>query len=270
MVQKLLLFTVAACGAWAQSSMDAWRKPFPAHTIAGNLHYVGTAELACFLITTPAGHILINTGLDDSAAAIRKSVEDLGFRFGDIRILLTTQAHFDHTAALAEIKKQTSAKMFATAADKPLLEDGGRSDYFFTSDRFRFAPVAVDRVLANGDTVELGGAVLRVHLTPGHTRGSVTYTMQAGGKAVVIANMGSINEGVPLKGNVKYPAIAEDYGRTFRVQKSLACDIFVASHASQYDMAAKFARRDFVDPEGYRRAVDNYEQQFRRLLAAAP
>lgn len=268
MTQKLLLLLLATWVAAAQSSPDAWRKPFPAHKIAGNLYYVGTAELACFLITTPAGHLLINSGLDDSAAAIRKSVEDLGFRYGDIRILLTTQAHFDHTAALADIQKQTGAKMFATEGDKPVLEDGGASDYFFTADRFRFAPVRVDRVLQHGDTVELGGTELRVHLTPGHTKGSVTYTLRADGKSVVIANMGSINDGVKLTGNAKYPAIADDYARTFRIQKSLACDIFVASHASQYHMPAKFKRGSFVDPEGYRRAVDHYEQQFRRQLAA--
>jgi metallo-beta-lactamase class B len=251
-----------------------WSQPFPAHKIAANLYYVGTADLACFLIATPQGHILINSGLAESTPLIRKSVADLGFRFEDIRLILITQAHFDHAAALSEIRKLTGAKVAATTPDAPLLEDGGTTDYLFGA-RYRFAPVKVDRILKDGEAIELGGTELKVHVTPGHTKGSATYTLDAveSGRTyhVVIANMGSINPGTKLVDNPKYPQIASDYAHGFEVQKSLPCDIWVASHASQYSLAKKYKPQydpaNFVDPAGYQAAVARYEAEFRRQLA---
>jgi metallo-beta-lactamase class B len=262
------LLSIAAVAAFAIAQpRPSWTNPGPPHTIAGNLHYIGTEDLACFLITTPQGHILINTGLADSVPMMRKSAESLGFKLTDVKILLTMQAHFDHTAAMAEIQKLSGAKVFATEADALLLEDGGKSDLILKSNRF--APVKVDRRLKDGDVISLGRAELIVHLTPGHTKGSVTYSMNLMDKGVLrrvlIANMNTVV--MPLVNNAWYPNIVADYEKAFRVQKALAADIWVAAHASQYAMQEKLKAGSFVDPEGYRRAVDRYEQEFRQQLA---
>jgi metallo-beta-lactamase class B len=281
MKRKLLGGTLGAVAAamlaWgAVESPAEWRRPFAAHRIIGNVYYVGTYDLACFLIVTPEGSILINTGLADSAPLIRKSVADLGFKLEDVRWLLTTQAHFDHVAAMATMKRLTGARMLASPADAVLLEDGGKSDFHFGAE-YNYAPVKVDERIGDGQTLRLGGVELTAYLHAGHTRGSMSYglTVNEGGKPyrVLIANMGTINPGVNLVGNARYPGIAEDYARTFERQKALACDIFLSSHAAQYEMHRKYTAgaaydpRRFVDPEGYRRAVEGAERNYRRQLA---
>ena len=245
------------------------------HRIVGPVYYVGTYDLACFLITSPQGHILINTGLADSTAQIRKNVETLGFKLSDIRILLTNQAHLDHVAAMAEIKSLTGARMFATEADKPVLEDGGASD-FYLGKEYTFKPVKVDVVLKDGMEISVGSVgrvVLRAHVTPGHTKGSVSYSMviRENGRIynVVIANIPT-TIGAKLVNNPKYPGIAQDYERSFRVLRALACDIFLAGHASQYRLQDKYKGKydpdAFVDPEGLKRAVAESEAKFRAQL----
>ena len=269
------LLVLLAAPAWP----EAWSKPFPAHRIAGNVYYVGTADLACFLIASPQGHILVNTGMPESTPLIRKSVQDLGFRFEDIRILLNMQAHIDHVGALAEIQQVTKAKVYATEGDAPVLRDGGKSDFRFGNEPASwFKPVKVDRVLKDGDYIELGGTRVRLVLNPGHTKGSGTYVMTAeeGGSSytVCIANMGTINPGVKLVNNPNYPQIAEDYARTFRIQKELPCDVFLSAHASMYGLAEKFKPGDKYDPgrfvvkrEEWVEAVRKYEDRYRKQLA---
>ncbi|MGH9160462.1 MAG: subclass B3 metallo-beta-lactamase [Vicinamibacteraceae bacterium] len=250
------------------AQQESWKAPFPAHKIAGNLHYVGTEDLACFLITTPEGHILINTGLADSTETIRDSVEKLGHRLEDVEILLTMQAHFDHVAAMAEIQELAGARVFATEADAPALDDGGQSDPFLPEE-YRFTPVKVDRRLRDGDTIRLGGTELEVHLTPGHSKGSVTYSMnmvENGKKSnVAIANMGTVV--MPLVDNKYYPEIAEDFAQSFRKQRTLAPDIWVAAHASHYEMREKHEAGSFVDPDGYKQAIDRFEKLYLAKLA---
>jgi metallo-beta-lactamase class B len=261
----LLLLSV---GLAAFGQQESWKRPFPSHKIAGNLYYVGTEDLACFLITTPDGHILVNTGLADSGPLIRQSVQKLGFKPEEIRILLNMQAHYDHVAAMAELQKLTKAKVYATEQDAPVMEDGGKSDPFLR-EQYRFAPIKVDRRLKDGDTVRLGGTELHVHLTPGHTKGSVSYSMTVTEKGkkykVLLANMESVV--MPLVGNPKYPGIAGDYERAFKVQKALTPDSWVAAHASHYGMAAKYKAGSFIDPDGYRNAVERYERLYREQLA---
>jgi metallo-beta-lactamase class B len=245
------------------AQQESWKAPFPGHTIAGNLHYVGTEDLACFLITTPECHILINTGLADSTETIRESVEKLGHKLEDIEILLTMQAHFDHVAAMAEIQKLAGARVFATEADAPALEDGGQSDPFLPEE-YRFPSVEVDRRLKDGDTIRLGGTQLEVHLTPGHSKGSVSYSMNVveNGKKyrVAIANMGTVV--MPLVDNEYYPEIAEEFAQSFRKQRALTPDIWVAAHASQYGMQEKYEAGSFVDPDGYKQAIDRFEKLY--------
>jgi metallo-beta-lactamase class B len=275
MIRPVLILATAIC-ALAQPNPE-WTTPFPAHRIVGNLYYVGTYDLTSYLITTPAGNILINTGLQGSAPLIQASIESLGFQLKDTKILLATHAHYDHTAAMAELKRITGAKFLASEGDAALFEDGGKSDYLFTDQKFRFAPVKVDGRLKDGQRISLGGTKLVVYSHPGHTRGSLSYglTIAENGRnyRVLIANMGSINPGTVLMGNKKYPQIAADYERTFRLQKSMECDIFLSSHASQYKLHDKwkpgqaYSPDTFVDPEGYKAAVARAEANYLELLA---
>jgi metallo-beta-lactamase class B len=265
---RYLLFLLAVA-VFGQSN---WREPFPAHRIIGPVYYVGTADLACYLITSPNGHILINTGLADSGPMIRKNIESLGFKPSDIRILLTNQGHYDHVAAMAEMKKLTNAKFMATEGDKAVLEDGGRSDFLLKKDAW-FAPVKVDSVITDGMVIGLKGIALRAHLTPGHTKGSVSYSMAVTENGrnynVVFSNMASMI-GAKLVGNEKYPSIASDFAKTFRVQRALACDVFLATHGSQYHMREKYkpnySPENFVDPQGYKRAVEEFQAKFEEQL----
>jgi metallo-beta-lactamase class B len=275
MIRTIAIFATAVC-LQAQPNPN-WTKPFPAHRVAGNVYYVGTYDLACFLITTPAGNILINTGVDGSAPMIASSIESLGFKVKDIKILLTTQAHYDHVAAMAEMKRITGARMLASEGDAPVLEDGGKSDPLFTAPEYRFAPVKVDGRIKDGQKISLGGTELIAYSHPGHTRGSVSYalTVAENGRnyRVLIANIGSINPGTILIGNKKYPQIADDYAKTFREQKMLECDIFLSSHASQYQLHDKwkpgqaYSPDTFVDPEGYKAAVGRAETAYLEWLA---
>ncbi|MBC8164406.1 MAG: subclass B3 metallo-beta-lactamase [Bryobacteraceae bacterium] len=266
--------TRTLCLLWLLSStvfgQENWKRPFPAHKIAGNLFYVGTEDLACFLITTPEGHILVNTGLADSTPLIRAGIEKLGYKVGDIKILLTMQAHFDHVAAMAEIQRLSGAKVYATEPDAPAMEDGGKSDPVFNAPSQLYAPIRVDRRLKDGDVVKLGGSVLRVHLTPGHTKGSAGYSMTVNEGAkklnVLIVNLGTAV--MPLVNNQNYPEIAKDFAKSFELQKKLAPDIWVAAHASQYSMQEKLKAGSFVDPAGYKVAIERYEKMFREKLAA--
>ena len=258
---------------------ETWLEPFPAHRVVGDVYYVGTYDLAAFLVTTPDGHILINTGVYDSADMIRTSVESLGFDFDDIEILLTTQAHWDHVADLAEIKRRTGARLFAQERDVPVLEDGGNSDFRFPEGRgVIFEPVMVDRVLHHGDTIELGGTVLTLHHHPGHTKGasSFTFDTEDDGRtySVLVVNMASINNGVELLNMPGYPEIAGDYAATFAAQKALAFDVWVSSHGRHFGLYDKFSPGDpydperFVDPDGYAAKIAEYEQLYLDQLAA--
>ena len=263
--------------ALAQSSPD-WSEPFPPFRIAGNLYYVGTKGLANYLVTTPGGNILINSDLESNAPMIRASIEKLGFKFKDTKILLISHAHWDHDAGSAKIKELTGASYMVMDGDVPVVESGGRADFQYGSDpAFLYPPTKVDRVLHDGDEVRLGGAVLVAHLTPGHTKGCTTWTMRVadGGKTydVVIVGSPNINPGYQLVHNKTYPQIAADYERTWRVLKSLPCDIFLGAHGGYFGLEEKYAlhkdgaANPFIDPRGYLNFVTQKEQAFRTELA---
>ena len=261
----------------AQFSPD-WTEPFPPFRIAGNLYYVGSKGLANFLITTPQGHILINSDLEASVPLIRTSVEKLGFKFSDIRILLISHAHWDHDAGSAAIKTLTGAKYMVMDADVPVVESGGKTDFQYGNQAaLHYPPAKVDRVLHDGEEVKLGGVTLVAHLTPGHTKGCTTWTMkvQEDGKIhdVVIVGSPNVNEGYKLVGNSSYPEIASDYERTFQVLKSLPVDLFLGAHGSYFDLETKYARLKagtetaFIDPAGYKTYITDREAAFRTELA---
>lgn len=264
-------------GLLAQAAPD-WTEPFPPFRIAGNLYYVGSKGLANYLITTSRGHILINSDLEESVPLLRASVEKLGFRFTDIRILLISHAHWDHDAGSAAIKKITGAKYMVMDGDVSVVESGGKTDFNYGNQASMFYPAAkVDRVLHDGDEVTLGGTTLVAHLTPGHTKGCTTWTMkvQEAGKSydVVIIGSPNVNDGYKLVANDAYPQIGSDYDRTFRVLRSLPVDIFLGAHGSYFDLETKYARlkegasTPFVDPAGYQRYVADRKKAFRTELA---
>lgn len=261
-----MLLLPQICSLHAQS--DDWSTPFPGHRVIANLYSVGTHGLGVFLIASEDGHILINTGLEDSAPMIRENVESLGFRMEDIRILLTMQAHWDHVAAMAEIKEMTGAEMWATKGDAGLLQDGGFSDPLFGGNEL-FKPVRVEKVINDGEVIELGGTRLRVHEHPGHTVGSSSYAMDVWENGrnfnVVIANMGTINPGTRLVNEPTYPGISDDLARTYESQKNMDVDVWVAAHGSQYGLHDKYAPGQayssdtFVDPDGFLAEVRRLE-----------
>ncbi|MGJ5815767.1 subclass B3 metallo-beta-lactamase [Paludibaculum fermentans] len=267
---RLLLTALLLLQLLPADQNPGWKKPFPAHRIAGNIYYVGTEDLACFLIANPEGHILINTGLADSTPLLRQSIEKLGFHLKDVKILLNMQAHFDHVAAMEEVRKITGAKVYATEADAPIMEDGAHSDPAFGPESY-FTPIHVDRRIKDGEVIKLGATALTVVTTPGHSKGSVTYTMTVDDngrkRSVAFANMGSVV--MPLLGNPKYPNIASDLEQSFAKQRKLSPEIWVAAHASQYDMEKKVKAGSFVDPTGYKEAIDQYEKSFQKQLAQA-
>ena len=279
-VLKILLTTLLIVMALAGSAaaQDDWTEPFPPFRIAGNLYYVGSKGLANYLIATPQGHILINSDLEANVPLIRASVEKLGFKFSDIKILLISHAHWDHDAGSALIKQITGATYMVMDADVPVVESGGKSDFQYGSTpAYLYKATKVDRVLHDGDEVRLGNAVLVAHLTAGHTKGCTTWTMKVreGEKTydVVIVGSPNVNPGYKLVGNTAYPQIAQDYERMFQVLRSLPCDYFLGAHGNYFDMETKYDQlkkgvlTSFIDPDGYLKFVTQKEQAFRAELA---
>jgi metallo-beta-lactamase class B len=273
----------------ADASPD-WRTPIAPFRIADNLYYVGSKDLASYLVVTPAGDILINSNLSSSPPLIRHSVEQLGFKFRNIKILLISHAHSDHAGGSATIKRMTGAKYMVMDGDVSVVESGGAKDFAFPDLANRYPAAKVDRVLHDGDAVQLGGVVLVAHKTPGHTRGCATWTMRAisAGKPrdVVIVGSWTMNPSYRLVDQpgqpASYPGMAEDYRRMFAVLKGLPCDIFLGAHGEYFDMLNKLARAKagagdavWIDPEGYHAAVARSERAFETALkrqqdAAAP
>ena len=276
-VARISLFVLAAALPLSAQIPAEWTKPFPAFRIAGSLYYVGSEDLASYLIATPHGLILINSSLEASVPLIRHSVESLGFHFRDIKILLISHAHYDHCAGSAEIIRLTGAKYYVMSADIPVVESGGKTDFQYGADKtMHFPPAHVDRVLHDGSTVSLGGTVLTAHLTAGHTRGTTTWTLDEteNGRVlhVVIVGSPNVNPGYKLVGNKTYPQIADDYKRGFAVLEGLPCDIFLGAHSGYFDLTVKYARwrngdhGAFIDPAGYKAYIADRKQAFEAEL----
>lgn len=238
-----------------------WAKPYQPFRIAGNLYYVGTYDLACYLITTSKGNILINTGLAASATLIKNNIKKLGFRFADTKILLTTQAHYDHMGAMAAIKKMTGAQLMVDEKDAGVLKDGGSSDYALGDKGSTFQPVIPDRLLNNEDTILLGNMQLLMLHHPGHTKGSCSFlfTVQDSQRSyrVLIANMPTIVTEKSFADLPTYPEVANDYAYTLKAMKNISFDIWLASHAGQFNLHQKHQPGDaynpaaFIDQSGY-------------------
>ena len=264
MIQRVSCALFAFAAALTAQGNPDWHKSFPAFKIAGELYYVGTADLAVYLVHTPQGNILINSDFEQDLPIIKASIESLGFKYQDTKILLISHAHGDHDAATGVIKKETGAKLMVMDADVPEEESTARG-----------RPGAhVDRTLHDGDTVELGGLVLTARLTPGHTKGCTTWTMQVRDGArtlnAVIVGSPNVNPGYILVGNQNYPRIAEDYVKTFTVLKSLPCDLFLGAHGAYFGLKSKHekmkagASNPFIDPNGYKAYVAEREATFQK------
>lgn len=263
----------------------SWTTPIAPFRIADNLYYVGSQDLASYLVVTSKGDILINANLASSPPQIRASVEKLGFRWNDIKILLNGQAHFDHMGGAAEVIRETHAKNMVMDGDVSVVETGGRTDFLAPSPNVPgYTPVHVDRVLHDGDTVSLDGVTLTAHKTAGHTRGCTTWTMRAHlpdepagtmRNIVIVGGVGFWSEFhfVATPGHpVSYPGIAQDFQHTFATLRSLPCDVFLGAHGGYFDLLTKLKHypqdgpRVFIDPAGYRNFVADAQETFERTL----
>lgn len=271
-VVLIVLFSLAPARAAAQRNMaDNWNTPVKPFRIIGNVYYVGASEVSSFLITTPQGHILFDSGLPETVPLIRASIKQLGFKLEDVKWLINSHAHFDHAGGLAELKTLTGAKLAAMEADALQLARGGKDDFRW-GDSLSFAPVKTDRLLRDGDSIKLGDVTMIARLTPGHTKGNTTWTMivKDGGKTYNVVFVGSVSApGYQLVDNPKYPNIIADYQRSFSLLKSLPCDVFLGPHGSFFGLLDKAARLEqgttanpFIDPQGYRDYLDRAEKSF--------
>ena len=269
----VLLAASLSLAAQTPFETPGWTKPVPPFRIVGNLYYVGSEDLASYLLVTPQGDILINSNLESSVPLIKQSIETLGFHLSDVKILLISHAHYDHCAGSASIKQLTGAKYYVMDADVSVVESGGKTDFQYSGQAdMHFPATHVDRILHDGDTVALGGTVLTARLTPGHTKGTTTWTLDEteAGRTLhtVIVGSPNVNPGYRLVDNKAYPRIAEDYKHGFAVLNSLPCDIFLGAHGGYFDLTAKYSRwkagdRDtFIDPAGYKAYIANREQAF--------
>ncbi|WP_131537945.1 PEDO-2 family subclass B3 metallo-beta-lactamase [Pedobacter nototheniae] len=235
------------------NSPKEWSQATEPFRIAGNLYYVGTYDLASYLIVTEKGNILINTGLANSLPIIKANIKTLGFDYKSIKILLLTQAHFDHMGAMAKIKEETGAKLYVDAADADVLKTGGKSDYEMGKYGVTFKPLNPDFLLKNNDKVKLGTTTLTMLHHPGHTKGSCSFIFDTKDKnssyKVLIANMPSIIVDKRFSEITSYPNIQHDYAETFKAMKKLDFDIWVTSHASQFDLHEKRKSGDAYNPK---------------------
>jgi metallo-beta-lactamase class B len=253
-----------------------WSQDYEPFRLVGNVYYVGTYDLACYLITTPAGHILINTGLGESATMIQAHVEKLGFKFTDIKILMATHAHYDHVGAMAAVKKMTGAKLLINERDAPVMRDGGNSDYAFGGKGSTFEPVEVDGTLGKQDTVRLGGMDIVVVNHPGHTKGASSFLLNVKDDSatyrVLIANMPTVLQETNLSGMPTYPDVAKDYAYTIDQLKNIQFDLWFSSHAAQFNLHQKrkpgsaYHPSAFKDRPGYDRVVNDLHRAYLRRL----
>ena len=271
-----LFIAAAPAAAQRDAVSQSWTQPVEPFRIAGNLYYVGASDLTSFLITTPQGHILLDGGFEETAPLIRASIEKLGFKLSDVKILLSSHGHLDHAGGLAELKRGSGATFYAMRQDVALLARGGLDDPQF-GDEFPFPRIYADRVLDDGATVKLGRVTMKAHLTPGHTRGCTTWqtSIREGNKTHDVVFMCSPSVPQPsyrLVNNRRYPDAVEDYRRHFARLRSLTPDIYLGAHGVFFGLKEKMSARGigtnpFIDPAGYKRAVAVFEKRFETIVA---
>ena len=276
-ITLLLLSAAIATAQPDDATRQAWNRPVKPFRVVGNIYYVGAEGVASYLITTPQGHILMDSGFAETVPRIQDSVNQLGFKLEDVKVLINSHAHYDHAGGFAELKKLTGARLMIAEGDAKLISDGGRSDFQWGDNAsFHFEPAVVDRLLHDKDKVELGGVTITARITPGHTKGCTTWTMKVreGDRDLEVVFVGSTTiPGYKLLNNAAYPKIVEDYAYTFALLKTLKCDVFLAPHGSFFALDEKrpllekgAKTNPFIDPQGYRRFVDATEQVYLKQL----
>ena len=276
-ILAILLLLSASVFAQLSETEQAWNRPVEPFRIAGNVYYVGAADLSSYLITSPKGHILLDSGMLETVPQIKANIAKLGFKLEDVKALIISHAHYDHVAGIAELKRLTKAKLYVSEEDAGLLARGGKGDPNF-GDRFPFEPATADRTFKDGWDLELGGTTMTAMVTPGHTKGCTTWTTTAneGGRKLNAIFVCSVTApGYTLIGNKEHPQIVSDYENTFRRLKTMKVDLFLSSHASAFKMAEKLESRKanpnvnpFIDPKGYLEMLERTEAQFRRQLTS--
>jgi len=279
-MKKIFLLVLLSCSllGFAQTVTEPannpkeWSQATAPFRIAGNLYYVGTYDLASYLIVTEKGNILINTGLANSLPIIKENIKTLGFDYKSIKILLLTQAHFDHLGAMAEIKKETGAKLYVDEKDADALETGGKLDYELGKYGISFKPIKPDFLLKNNDKIKLGSTTLTMLHHPGHTKGSCSFIFDTKDKnssyKVLIANMPSIIVDRKFSEIASYKDIQKDYTETFKTMKKLDFGLWVASHASQFDLHNKrksggpYNPKVFMDKSKFFKNLQDLENVF--------
>jgi metallo-beta-lactamase class B len=284
-----VLLSILAWFAWAPlvgcvgvhdvpNNMKTWNEPVEPFRVAGNIYYVGTNQMAIFLFATPAGLILLDSGFESKVPLLRRNVETLGFRFGDIKILLASHAHIDHIQGHALVRRTTGARVLVSAEDAPVIATGGKGDWAYGT-AYAWVPCPVDGIITDGEAVSLGGTTLVAHLTPGHTKGATTWTTTADDdgqqRAVVFYPSGNVPTGARLVDNPDFPDVARAFERSFAIWRAMPCEIFLGSHGSFFDLEKKRRRLEaaprpnpFVDPAGYQRTIHDAETKFRDLLSS--
>lgn len=263
-----------ANGQFAAANPE-WNRAVKPFRVVGNIYYVGAASVSSYLITTPAGHFLLDAGFRETAPQVVANIEKLGFRLADVRLLLVTHAHYDHAGGIAEIQARTHATLLANPAEAALLRRGDKGDFAW-GDKYAFPPIAPDRMLRDGEEVNLGGSVLTAHFTPGHTPGCTSWstTVQEGGKTLRVVMPCSVSApGYQLVNNPKYPEIVRDFEATIEKLRALPCDVFLGSHGWDFDLSGKIASRasgaaanPFVDPDAFRRYLDRAQAAIRQAV----
>ena len=270
-----ILLTLNGVFAQADEASRGRNKPVPPFRIAGNLYYVGAIEIASYLITTSQGHFLLDGGFVETAPQIERNIEQLGFKLRDVKILLNSHAHFDHAGGFAELKKFTGAKFLASEGDAELLRRGGHGDFRF-GDTLAFPPIVPDRIIHDGEPIQIGEQVMTAHLTPGHTKGNTTWTtkIQDGNKIYDVVFVGSQSAlDYKFVGEESYPGIRSDFEKSFATLNRLPCDIFLGSHGTFFHLMEKRARllhgdaNAFIDPDGYKSYLRESETEFRDKVA---
>ena len=256
----------------------SWNTPVKPFRVVGNIYYVGVSGVSSFLIATPEGHILLDTGFEMTVPHIRTNIATLGFKLEDVRILLSSHAHMDHVGGHALMRRLTGAKILMSEADAALVASGGTTDFTpYSTNMTAYPPAKADQLLREGERITLGGSTLVCHLTPGHTKGCTTWTMDLSeeGKLRHVLFFGSttVLDGVSLVNNPKYPNIVQDYLATFAKLKALPCDVFLAPHAGFFNLAEKMRRVElgekpnpFIVPGEFTAFLQKAEEAFQQRL----
>ena len=259
-----------------KDTLESQSLPFEPRRIIGNIYYVGTNLISSFLIVTPAGHILLDTGHTQMLPQVESNIEKLGFKPTEVKYLLNSHAHFDHCGGFAEFKRQTGAAIVASKLDGDLMMRGGKGDFAYGDD-FRYEPIKPDRVISDGDRVELGGVSLTAHLTPGHTQGCTSWSMRTaenGKDYDVLFLCGLTVSPFKLTNNDRYPSIVADVRGTLTKLRGMRADVLLAAHGFWFDLEGKAVRQKagapnpFIDPGELGRHLAEMEQDFEQALQA--